>query len=355
MGLSKLQNDILSKPDKKIVIMASAAAGKTMVLTEKVRRILQSGMDPKEIAVITFTNMAADVLRKRLGDDYKDGIFIGTIHSLANRFLVTSGINTSEAINNEEFDELFELVKQNPHCIKPVSYVLLDEAQDTGPAEFEFIFNMIKPENFFVVGDMKQAIYQFKGGDEKLFYKLSTQPDVATYQLNHNFRNGYNILKFAKTLIQQNGMFDNSVSLYPVQGEVYKIDYNTKDIIRMIKSQDENNYKDWAILARSNGEVEMMMRLLKKAGIPCDGFKQSRLNKEELNQKMEDNTIKVLTIHSAKGLEWKNVVAMGMKYYNAPERNVNYVAATRAKEKLYWVVEPPKWKKKQTSGVINWE
>ena len=61
MGLSKLQNDILSKPDKKIVIMASAAAGKTMVLTEKVRRILQSGMDPKEIAVITFTNMAADV------------------------------------------------------------------------------------------------------------------------------------------------------------------------------------------------------------------------------------------------------------------------------------------------------
>lgn len=355
MELSKLQKDILNKQDKKIVIMASAAAGKTLVLTEKVRRILQSGMDPKEIAVITFTNMAADVLRKRLGEDYKDGIFIGTIHSLANRFLVTSGINTSEALNNEEFDELFELVKQNPHCIKTIKYVLLDEAQDTGPAEFEFIFNMIKPENFFVVGDMKQAIYQFKGGDERLFYKLSTQPDVATYQLNHNFRNGYNILKFAKNLIQQNGMFDNSISLYPIQGEVYKVEYNTKELVRMIKNEDSKNYKDWAILARTNGEVETMMKLLKKAEIPCDGFKQSRLSKEELNQKMEDNTVKVLTIHSAKGLEWKNVVAMGMKYYNVSERNVNYVAATRAKEKLYWVVEPQKRKKKPTFGVANWE
>ena len=110
MELSKLQKDILDKQDKKIVVMASAAAGKTMILTEKVRRILKSGVDPKDVAVITFTNMAADVLRKRLGDDYRDGIFIGTIHSLANRFLLSSGIDTSHILNNENFDELFELV-----------------------------------------------------------------------------------------------------------------------------------------------------------------------------------------------------------------------------------------------------
>lgn len=355
MELSKLQKEILDKQDKKIVVMASAAAGKTMVLTEKVRRILQSGLDPKEIAVITFTNMAADVLRKRLGDDYRDGIFIGTIHSLANRFLVSSGIDTSEVINNEDFDDLFKLVMQNPRCIKRIKYILLDEAQDTGIDEFNFIFKMIRPECFFVVGDMKQAIYQFKGGDEKLFYKLSKQDDVATYQLNHNYRNGYNILKFAKNLIQLNGMTDNSVSLYPIQGEVCKIEYNTKEIVKIIKKQESNTYKDWAILARTNGEVDTMLRLLKKAEIPCEGFKQSRLNKEELNKKMDENTIKVLTIHSAKGLEWKNVVAMGMKYYNNSERNVNYVAATRAKEKLYWVTEKPNWKKSKSFSTTNWE
>ena len=170
MSLSKLQKEILDKQDKKIVVMASAASGKTLVLTEKVRRVLQNGFDPKEVAVITFTNMAADVLRKRLGDDYKEGLFIGTIHSLANQFLLSYGIDTSHLIDKERFDDLFNLVRKNPRCIKPLKYILLDEAQDTGQDEFNFIFKMINPEYFFVVGDMKQAIYQFKGGDEKLFF-----------------------------------------------------------------------------------------------------------------------------------------------------------------------------------------
>lgn len=350
MELTKLQKEILDKQDKKIVIMASAAAGKTLVMTEKVRRLLKSGVNPKDIAVITFTNMAAGVLRERLGADYKDGIFIGTIHSLANRFLLTSGIDTSKAINEEKFDKFFELIEENPYCIKPIKYLLLDEAQDTGPAEFEFIFDMINPEYFFVVGDMKQAIYQFKGGDETLFFRLSMREDVATYNLNHNFRNGYNILKFAKKLIRSNGLTDNSIALYPKDGIVKEFYFNKEYIVDLIK---DDIYKDWAILTRANADADYMINVLKKNGIPCEGFKQGRLTKEELTQKMEENTVKVLTIHSAKGLEWKKVVAMGMKYFSNAERNVNYVAATRAKEELYWVIEEPKWKKKKT--VFNWE
>jgi superfamily I DNA/RNA helicase len=350
MELSKLQKEILNKQDKKIVVMASAAAGKTMVLTEKVRRILQSGVDPRDVAVITFTNMAADVLRKRLGEDYRDGIFIGTIHSLANRFLLSYGVDTSNAINNEDFDQLFELVSDHPNCVKTIKYLLLDEAQDTGDLEFEFIFDMINPENFFVVGDMKQAIYQFKGANEKLFYNLSKRSDVATYQLNHNYRNGYNILSFAKRLIQPTGLKDISVSLYPTQGFVKEIYFNKNKILELLKNEE---YKDWAILTRSNADADDMIYLLKKNNIPCEGFKQSKLNKDELSQKMEENTVKVLTIHSAKGLEWKKVIAMGMKYFSNAERNVNYVAATRAKEELYWIIEEPKYKKKVMS--FNWE
>lgn len=343
MELSKLQKEILNKQDKKIVVMASAAAGKTMILTEKVRRILQSGADPKDVAVITFTNMAADVLRKRLGDDYKDGIFIGTIHSLANRFLLSYGVDTSNAINSENFDQLFELVSEYPGCVKTIKYLLLDEAQDTGELEFEFIFDMINPENFFVVGDMKQAIYQFKGADERLFFNLSQRKDVATYQLNQNYRNGNNILNFAKKIIQPTGLRDISVSLYPIQGFVKEFYLKDSYIINLIQ---DKNYKDWAILTRTNAEAEKMMDLLKRNGIPCEGFKQSKLNKDELSQKMEENTVKVLTIHSAKGLEWKKVIAMGMKYFNSSERNVNYVAATRAKEELYWAIKESKYGKR---------
>ena len=38
----------------KIVVIAAAASGKTTMMAEKVRRLLQKGVNPKEIVVITF-------------------------------------------------------------------------------------------------------------------------------------------------------------------------------------------------------------------------------------------------------------------------------------------------------------
>ena len=75
MELSKLQTQILNAPHNRIVVLSSAASGKTRLMTEKVRQLLRAGVNPKEIAVITFTNMAASELRQRLGEDYKDEWF----------------------------------------------------------------------------------------------------------------------------------------------------------------------------------------------------------------------------------------------------------------------------------------
>jgi len=91
-------------------VLAAAAAGKTAVLTERARKLLRDGVNPSDIAVITFTNLAAQELRDRLADDYKDGIYIGTIHGLANKFLLTHGINTGKLIEDEKFDEFFILL-----------------------------------------------------------------------------------------------------------------------------------------------------------------------------------------------------------------------------------------------------
>ena len=86
MELSKLQEQIINSNAEKIVVIASAACGKTRTLTERVRYWLRMGVDPSEICAITFTNAAANEMQVRLGSDYKDGMFIGTIHALAARF-----------------------------------------------------------------------------------------------------------------------------------------------------------------------------------------------------------------------------------------------------------------------------
>ena len=104
MELSKLQTDILEAPYNKTIVLSSAASGKSRLLTEKVRQLLRNNVNPREVAVITFTNMAAAELKQRLGDDYKDGLFVGTIHALANYFLLSAGIKTGEVLDNEEFD-----------------------------------------------------------------------------------------------------------------------------------------------------------------------------------------------------------------------------------------------------------
>lgn len=334
MELSKLQLNILNNNCDKTVVISSAASGKTRILTEKVRQLLRAGVNPRNIATITFTNMAAAELRQRLGEDYKDGLFVGTIHALANYMLCRNGINTDSIINNEEFDKLFELIKKNPNSVYHYEWILLDEAQDSDEKQFDFLFNMINPDCFFVVGDPKQSIYSFKGSNPKLMMSL-IHKGAKIFDMNENYRNCPQVLSFAKRLIKPTGLIDNSISKTNYSGYVAEIPYDIKKIISILS--EEEDLVNWAILTRTNAQISYISDELRSAGIPFDTFKQGDLSKEELLTKMKQNTVKVLTVHSAKGLEWENVIVVGMKYYNNEERNVCYVAATRARRYLAWM------------------
>lgn len=325
--------------------MAAAAAGKTATLTERVRKMLRDGVNPTDIAVITFTNMAAQELRERLADDYKDGIYIGTIHGLANRFLLSNGVDTSKLIENEEFDRFFELLEENPHCIKHIKHILLDECQDTSQKEFDFIFHMIEPDTFFVVGDLRQSIYSFKGAEPKLFQRLLNSPKVKVYDLNTNYRNGSNILAFAKTILQKCYMDDSSIPMRQ-GGTVYKGPPDIKNVCTWIKT--EPPFSNWAVLCNTNEDIARIMRHFKTEGIPSVTFKQGRVNKVQLDDLMKSDTVKVLTRHSAKGLEFENVIVWTPAWWGGDETyRVNYVAATRAKNRLLWLEQPPKNKRRK--------
>ena len=123
--LSKLQKEIVTTTKKKSLVVSCAGSGKTRCLVARLQHLLDNGISPEDIVAITFTNAAAQEIAERL--DNPDGLFIGTIHSLANNLLRAVGVDTAEYLEREQFNHLFELVKQNPHCIKKVKYLLLDE------------------------------------------------------------------------------------------------------------------------------------------------------------------------------------------------------------------------------------
>ena len=224
MELSKLQQEIVESPYAKIVVIASAACGKTKTLTERVRHWLRAGVPASEICAITFTKAAADEMQTRLADDYKDGMFIGTIHALAARCLVMSGQGgkVGKAIDEENFDKFFRYIKEDPSCVFHYKYVLVDEAQDLAHDEYYFIFNMIKPEHFFVVGDFRQNIYEsLKNASAKYMLQLLNEPGVRQYDLNENYRNKANILNYAKKALRRISLEDNSIPMQ-IGGTIYE-------------------------------------------------------------------------------------------------------------------------------------
>lgn len=91
--LSQAQRKIVESPTaQSIQVLASAGSGKTRVLTERVRFILENTKKEGAIA-LTFTNKAAEEMRSRLldCDGLKDRAWIATVHSVAQRIVERYG------------------------------------------------------------------------------------------------------------------------------------------------------------------------------------------------------------------------------------------------------------------------
>lgn len=108
--LDQQQDLAVHARDNNVLVVAGAGSGKTRVLTERIKFLLEEGVPPCNIVAITFTNMAAEEMKERLYD--VEGIgdaFIGTIHSFANRVMKLSGENYriyDDGIDNDFHREL---------------------------------------------------------------------------------------------------------------------------------------------------------------------------------------------------------------------------------------------------------
>ena len=353
MNLSEQQKEIVTTDASHVVVIASAASGKTAVLVERVRHLLNNGADPRKVVMITFTNAAAEEMAERLGRP--KGMFIGTIHAYANYLLLSNGNETQDLLENEQFDKLFKRIKQNPDCIRPVEHLLFDESQDSNETHFEFLLDLVQPENYLIVGDYKQAIYRWNGAHPEYLINLSKRFDVTTYELNENYRNASNILTYAKNIIMTAGYDyrDTSKPMRGVSGKVIPdLEYNPQAIARTFANM-KDGFGEWFVLTRTNAQIDEIASVFSRYGVPFDTFKRAELDNKELNQKMKENTVKVLTIHTAKGLEANNVIVIGAKFYNLEERCISYVAATRARNQLIWTKMP--YRKEPKFSTTNWE
>lgn len=259
--------------------------------------------------------------------------FIGTVHSYANKLCINAGIDTMQIILDEQYDKLLELAMLIPRNNLPqIKYLMVDECQDLGELEFKFL-SYLRKDNEFYVGDEKQAIYGFKGASDKYLRAMYDDEEYTKFYLTENYRNTPEILKFANTFIRQKeSLSPATVAVKTKNGFIEHCNIN--DALEDL--EDSGNWGAWFIIARGNRDVDIIMDKLRKREIPCVTFKRAELDLNQMEALMSGNTVKVMTIHTSKGLESPNVIAVGAKTYNAEERRIAYVAATRAETNLYW-------------------
>ncbi len=86
----------ISKRHMDACIVAGPGSGKTTVLVEYFRRLVEAGVDPLRILAITFTEKAAGNMRKKLGEEFQDDsdlraklerAWVFTVHGFCARLL----------------------------------------------------------------------------------------------------------------------------------------------------------------------------------------------------------------------------------------------------------------------------
>src|SRR5688572_32189698 len=88
--LNSEQLDVVRAGEGPLLVIAGAGSGKTRALTYRVSRLIEDGIDPSDILLVTFTNKAAREMLSRVEQlvtiDTRR-IWGGTFHSIGNRLL----------------------------------------------------------------------------------------------------------------------------------------------------------------------------------------------------------------------------------------------------------------------------
>ena len=104
------------------LVLAGAGSGKTRVIVHKIARLLQTGLEPRQIAAITFTNKAAAEMRERtkalVGARAAKDLAISTFHSLGVRMLRSDGVSIGlkERFSILDSDDVLGVLKEAGGC-----------------------------------------------------------------------------------------------------------------------------------------------------------------------------------------------------------------------------------------------
>jgi len=245
---------------------------------------------------------------------------------------------------------------------EPYKFVIIDESQDLTSIQVRIAQRIMKgskssDSSIFMVGDYAQTLYS-RGFSWK---QAGIQIQGRSFSLKRNFRNTRQIAETAAALNANNQnlklsgefvdpLFTNRQGPWPILLNCEDTESEMKAVAEQILdlvSDNQFRLSDFAILSPT-------VQLCNEVKNSLDQLKIPAVLKDDDRFDILEETVKVLTIHSAKGLEFPVVFILGLHNGTLPntiksiddeeselalerERILLYVGITRAAEMLYLV------------------
>ena len=366
MRVMDLQQEQLARSlgDGHRVIHGVAGSGKTMILGYRAEHLAQTqGPGSKPILVLCYNEPLAIKLAAQMADKgLAERVHVRHFHKWVRDQLVTYHQLPDYADRWPVGKKMEEYVRcvisgVDKGHIPAGQYhaILIDEGHDFAPEWLKLITQMVDPHtnSLLLLYDDAQSIYRRSGKIGFSLKSVGIQASGRTTILKINYRNTRQVLqlahKMAGNMLQpEDAKDEDSVPLLapmscgregpePIIINLPTLPERAAKIAELLADQHAQGHAwgDMAVLCRDWDSMDICSRALHRKGLP------HQIRKKAGDFQPQDNTIKVMTMHVSKGLEWPVVAVLTTE----PKENLSqedlemesklaYVAATRSTQKL---------------------
>ncbi|MCP2015917.1 ATP-dependent DNA helicase RecQ [Deinococcus sp. HSC-46F16] len=228
-GLSEAQRRVVTDDESRaILVLAGPGSGKTRTIVHRVANLVAlRDVNPERVLVLAYNRTAVAEVRERLAALIGgSGLHVDvlTFHALARKLTNLSERDAPREVQAEgRFDWLIGQavahLRENP---APYQYVLVDEYQDIGGAEYELVTLLAsfdreggpaggeeddreQPGYLVAVGDDDQNLYTFQGASIEFIHRFRQDYDIPAEKvvpLLPNYRSRPRIVQAANTFIE---------------------------------------------------------------------------------------------------------------------------------------------------------
>lgn len=233
--------------------------------------------------------------------------------------------------------------------------VLIDEGHDFQPEWLNLVAQMVDPEtsSLLLLYDDAQSIYG-KGRRKFSFKSVGIQAQGRTTILRLNYRNTSEVLKvayeFAKDILTPEEADEDEIPLilpesaerHGPQPELIKLPNFNREIEYITGRFKELNtegvhWGEMAVVYRNYFMGKEATHRLRSQSIPVDWLQESKASR---HYRSDEDSVKVITLHSSKGLEFPVVAIPGLGFLPYEDSDLQdevrlmYVGMTRAMDRL---------------------